>query len=144
MTRTIDSIIEDINSSSDDLVMIRTQDVQGYCIFLCRKIGQVSYENYHFHNLKGLRFQVDNDFKGYFIDYAGRSGVCMTEESLANQEKTSSEIKVGQNEIIDYLKKIDEWDHGIAFAGRWDSCLSAIDLYVRNQLTFKDNDGVRK
>lgn len=130
--KSIDSAIEEMNASSNCLILIHKQFSFADYLALMKKTGTVYYKESSLYNLKGIELQRDSDWdKPGSPDAVGIGGYTLYQSDLDGNNDISEEIVIGDEEtIINYLKKTNNWHDGMILGedDRWVKLLGAVDL----------------
>ena len=128
----IDLAIEEMNASSNCLILIHKQFSFADYLALMKKTGEVYYEEHSLYNLKGIELQRDSDLaKPCSPNAVGIGGYIIYQSGLDGNNDLSEEIVIGGEEkIIKYLKETNNWDEGMLLGkdDRWSKLLGAVDL----------------
>lgn len=133
---TFEEALSQINQSYNDLIYFKVNHLPHlpdcFDIYLLRKTAKVGYEG-HFTNLKGLGFQVDGDNTFYRPSFVTGTDVLICKSDFENPD-VNLDFATGQADIIQHLKKAEQWGKGIAFGHRMQAWHGALGLYIYNQL----------
>ena len=133
----IDLAIRKINAAKDPLILVHTEVALAQYFYLLKRDGTVrlaeeqDYRGLPIQGLRGLEFQIDSDLDYYMMEFAQNSHInfCPT-----NSGAEKSNLLIGYEATIEYLKKVGQWHQGINFQQKLDACIAAVDLFINDKL----------